>query len=469
MSLRARLTVLYSTLLGGILLLFGVLVYVLVSTLLLDQVDRTVKQTTKDIIGTAQVDPVGGMDIVELPGAELASSVYVQLWARNGQLKMSSPGIREFARQPLDALDLGVARPVLRDTTMRNVHLRVLTVPLVLGKRPAGVLQAATNMALVDAIRSTLLSVLLALTVLSIVLAAIASWVSIGRALAPLETVIETAEQITRADDLSRRIPYHGPASDEIGLLIAAFNHTLARLEDLFTSQQRFVADVSHELRTPLTVIKGNADLIRKFGADDESLDSITDESDRLTRLVGDLLLLTQAESGKLPLNLRRVELDQLLTDVLQEMRVLAGEKVKLRLTEIDQVLVQGDPDRLKQVLLNLISNAIYYTPQAGDVYLSLSKAGDMAKVIVRDTGPGISPQDLPHIFDRFYRGEKSRTRSKTSGFGLGLSIAYWIVDTHGGRIEVDSHDGQGTTFCVYLPLSGPLPDKKKESIQPTA
>ena len=468
MSLRARLTVLYSTLLGGILLLFGVLVYVLVSTLLLDQVDRTLKQTTTDIIRTAQVDPVGGMDIVELPGAELASSVYVQLWARNGQLKMSSPGIREFAHQPLDAMDLSVAQPVLRDTTMRSVHLRVLTVPLVLGKRPAGVLQAATNMALVDAIRSTLLSVLLALTVLSIVLAAIASWVSIGRALAPLETVIETAEQITRADDLSRRIPYHGPASDEIGLLIAAFNHTLARLEDLFTSQQRFVADVSHELRTPLTVIKGNADLIRKFGADDESLDSITDESDRLTRLVGDLLLLTQAESGKLPLNLRRVELDLLLTDVLQEMRVLAGEKVKLRLTEIDQVLVQGDPDRLKQVFLNLISNAIYYTPQAGDVYLSLSKAGDMAKVIVRDTGPGISPQDLPHIFDRFYRGEKSRTRSKTSGFGLGLSIAYWIVDTHGGRIEVDSHDGQGTTFCVYLPLSGPLPDKKKVGIQPT-
>ena len=463
MSLRVRLSLLYSTLLGGILLLFGVLVYVLVSTLLLDQVDRTLKQTTSDIIKTAQVDPIGGMDIVELPGAELASNLYVQLWTRSGQLKMSFPSMRLFAHQPLDAPDLSVTQPILRDITNHSVHLRVLTVPLVLGKRPAGVLQAATNMALVDAIRGTLLYVLLALTVISIFLAAIASWVSIGRALAPLETVIQTAEQITRADDLSRRIPYHGPANDEIGLLIAAFNHTLARLENLFTSQQRFIADVSHELRTPLTVIKGNADLIRKFGSDDESLDSITDESDRLSRLVGDLLLLAQAESGKLPLNVRPVELDRLLTDVFQEMRVLGGEKVKLKLTEIDQVLVHGDPDHLKQVLLNLISNAIYYTPQGGDIYLSLSKTGDMAKIIIRDTGPGIPAQDLPHIFDRFYRGEKSRTRSKSSGFGLGLSIAYWIVDTHRGRIEVDTHEGQGTTFCVYLPL-GPIPESKGTS-----
>ncbi len=452
MSLRLRLTLLYSTLLGGILLLFGVLVYLLVSAQLLDQVDRTLKQTTIDIINTAQIDPIGGMDIVELPGVELTSSVYVQLWTRDGQLKMSSPGIRQFV-QPLGAVDLQATRPVLRDTYIQNVHLRVLTVPLVLGNRPAGVLQAATNLALVDAIRNTLLYILLALTILSILFAALASWVSIGQALAPLQTVTQTAEQITRADDLSRRIPYRGPPSDEIGLLIRAFNHTLERLENLFTSQQRFLADVSHELRTPLTVIKGNADLVRKFGADNESLDSIKDEADRLTRLVGDLLLLAQAESGKLPLNLRPVELDMLLTDVFQEMRVLAGEKVKLKLTDIDQILVHGDPDRLKQVFINLISNAIHYTPAGGNVYLTLSKAGDKAKAIVRDTGPGIPAEDLPHVFDRFYRGEKSRTRSKSGGFGLGLSIAYWIVDTHKGRIEVDSHEGQGTTFCVYLPL----------------
>ena len=229
MSLRARLTLLYSVLLGCILTLFGVLVYVLVSTLLVDQVDRTLKQTTNDIINTALIDPVGGMDIVELPGVELASSVYVQLWTRDGKLRMSSPGIRQFSK-PLDAADLKMTQPILRDVNIQNVHLRVLTVPLVLGSRKAGVLQAATNLSLVDAIRSTLLYVLLALAVVSIVFAAVASWISIGRALAPLQTVTETAEQITRADDLSRRIPYNGPPGDEIGLLIAAFNHTLVRL-----------------------------------------------------------------------------------------------------------------------------------------------------------------------------------------------------------------------------------------------
>jgi signal transduction histidine kinase len=134
-------------------------------------------------------------------------------------------------------------------------------------------------------------------------------------------------------------------------------------------------------------------------------------------------------------------------------MKVLAGEKLKLHLTDIDQVLVNGDRDRLKQVLLNLVANAIQYTPQGGDVFLSLGKVAEQARLIIRDTGPGIPAEDLPHIFERFYRAEKSRTRSKTTGFGLGLSITQWIVEKHGGRIEVDSKDVQGTTFCIWLPL----------------
>jgi signal transduction histidine kinase len=172
-----------------------------------------------------------------------------------------------------------------------------------------------------------------------------------------------------------------------------------------------------------------------------------------LTRLVGDLLLETQAESGKLPLYFMPVELDTLLLEVFKEMRILARDRVQLKLTEIDQLMVNGDRDRLKQVLINLVSNAIKYTPQGGDVYLSLGRVGDNARLIVRDTGPGIPSQDLPHIFERFYRAEKSRSRSKVGGFGLGLSIAYWIVTNHGGRIEVNSAEGKGTTFCIFLPM----------------
>jgi len=314
------------------------------------------------------------------------------------------------------------------------------------------VVQAATPLTLVDSIRRLLFYILGILTILSMVAAAIASWISIGRALAPLKTATETADQIIHADDLSRRIPYEGPA-DEIGMLISAFNSTLERLESLFTAQQRFLADVSHELRTPLTVIKGNVDLIRKFGPDDDSLDSIKDEIDRLNRMVGDLLLLARAESGKLPLNLAPVEMDTLFLEVFNEMRVFAGSKVTLKLLEIDQAQVSGDRDRLKQVLINLISNAIHYTPPGGEVNLSLSKTSEFVQIVVRDTGPGIPAKDLPHIFDRFYRGEKSRTRSKATGFGLGLSIAYWIVDMHQGSIDVESTVGVGTTFTIKLPL----------------
>jgi len=197
--------------------------------------------------------------------------------------------------------------------------------------------------------------------------------------------------------------------------------------------------------------------------SDDESLESIENEVDRLTRLVGDLLLLAQAESGKMPLVRRTVELDTLVLDVMQQMRVLSRERLDLRLGEIDQVLVCGDQDRLKQVLLNLVSNAIKYTPTGGQVVMSVGKDGGLAKVSVTDTGPGIPAEDLPYIFDRFYRGEKSRTRSKDGkGFGLGLSIAYWIVHSHGGTIEVVSNQPGGTTFQVLLPLaSGKCPDDK--------
>jgi signal transduction histidine kinase len=188
---------------------------------------------------------------------------------------------------------------------------------------------------------------------------------------------------------------------------------------------------------------------------DEESLGSIESEVDRLTRLVGDLLLLAQAESGKIPLAHQVVELDTLVLEVMNQMRVLAQDRIKMRLGDMDQVLVCGDRDRLKQVLVNLVGNAINYTPAGGEVLVSLGKEQNQARLTVSDTGPGIASEDLPHIFERFYRGEKSRTRSKDGkGFGLGLSIAYWIVRNHDGRIEVDSKVGSGTTFAIWLPLA---------------
>ena len=460
MSLRVRLAIIYSALTGGILLVFGALVFILVNVLLTSQIDQALQQTVTEVTSKIQVGAIGELSVVTLPQLDLTANVYIQIWDLQGNLQASSPAISHLGK-PLDPTGLLAEKNIYNDILVQGAHLRVLTVPIVVvvenGKRPVGTIQAAENLVMVDSIRRTLLEVVIVTAILSMSLAAFASWFIIGEAVAPLAAVTETAMQISHPDDLSRRIPYSGSENDEGGRLVTAFNATLERLEALFTTQQRFLADVSHELRTPLTVIKGNVELIRKIGeADEESLSSIEDEADRLTRLVGDLLLETQAESGKLPLSFAPVELDTLLLEVFKEMRVLARERVQMKITEIDQIQVRGDRDRLKQVLINLVSNAVNYTPRGGDVTLGLARAGEQARLIVHDTGKGISKEDIPHIFERFYRGEQSRTRSKLSGFGLGLSIAYWIVNLHGGNIEVDSPDGKGTTFCIWLPILDP-------------
>jgi signal transduction histidine kinase len=392
---------------------------------------------------------------MKVPQADLFSNVYIQIWGRGGQLE--STNIPAYS-WPLDESGLSNSRPFYRNVQVSDTNLRVLTVPIVplQSSRIIGVLQVATTMEMVETTQRVLLWVLFIGAAISMAIAGLASWISTQQALAPLETVTQTALQITRADDLSRRIPYSGPPDDEVGQLIHAFNQTLGRLENLFNTQRRFLADVGHELRTPLTVIKGNVDLMRRMNSiDDESMDSIENEVDRLTRMVGDLLLLAQAESGKLPLVKTMVEMDSLVLEVMSQLRVLAKGRLTLRLGEIDQVLVCGDKDRLKQVLLNLIGNAIKYTPAGGEVVVGVGKVESRARITVSDNGPGIPAEDLPHIFERFYRGEKSRTRSRDGkGFGLGLSIAYWIVRNHGGQIEVFSRESGGTTFCIWMPLA---------------
>ena len=454
MSLRLRLTLLYSLLMGGVLLIFGGAAYMLVNNVLMSRVDNVLDGVKDEFINLAVVDRLEKVSFVSEP-AKMDADISVQIWGLDGKLQDSfGPlGQGNLAFDPLP-LSKRTMQASFRETHLNNLRLRVLTIPLLHNKNRVALMQIATSMETVAAARMYLLSVLVVVWVYGVIIAGIASWFTLGQALEPLKSIVETAENINRADDLSRRIPQLGSEEDEIGSLIDTFNKTLERLEILFTSQQRFLADVSHELRTPLTVVKGNVDLMRRMKQfDEESLTSIDQEAGRLTRLVGGLLLLAQAESGKLPLTFRPVELDILITEVFQEMRVIAGDKVRVYLNEIDQMLVNGDRDRLKQVLINLVANAIQYTPQNGDVFLSLAKVGNQARIVCRDTGPGIPAEDLPHIFERFYRAEKSRTRGKSTGFGLGLSITKWIVEHHGGRIEVNSKEGQGTTFAIWLPL----------------
>lgn len=242
---------------------------------------------------------------------------------------------------------------------------------------------------------------------------------------------------------------------DEVGRLAATFNGMLERLERAFAAQQRFVADASHALRTPLTAIQGNVELLLNGIHDPTeqriSLQAIRQETGRLSRVVSDLLLLAQADAGQSFQHVP-VEMMTIVLDVYPQARTLA-DGVTVSLGHEDIGLVAGDPDRLKEVVLNLTDNAIKYTPVGGQVTLSVYEDGDWVQVEIADTGQGIPPEHLQHIFERFYRvpGVKARA-GRPAGTGLGLPIAQWIIESHGGRLTVASEVGRGTTFTIWLP-----------------
>jgi signal transduction histidine kinase len=453
--LRIRLTLWYTFVLTGILTLFGLAVYMTLVSRLTSQIDINLRTAAETIANTIQLDPVRTymppVGKLGLPG------LYAQVWRPNGTLHSATDNLSVYTSEPLDAQALASGNPAIRNVYIGEAHLRVMTVPVkTMNGTLVAYVQTATGLQSVDTVKQILVLVLLAGGCVAVMASATVGSLAAGRALHPLNTITQTALQITRADDLSRRIPLPpGGPRDEVGRLAQAFNESLERLEKLFNAQRRFLADVSHELRTPLTAIRGNVDLLRRMGgADPTSLDAIQSEAERMSRLVGDILLLAQAETGNLPLVRVQVELDTLLLEIFREAQVLSAG-VNIHIGEIDQALVLGDQDRLKQLLLNLVSNALKFTPEGGRVTLGLARVNDWARLTVADTGSGIPPAELPRIFERFYRVDKARSRAQ-GGAGLGLAIAQRIAQMHGGRIEAasDGIAGHGATFSVWLPLA---------------
>ncbi|MBI4336318.1 MAG: HAMP domain-containing histidine kinase [Chloroflexi bacterium] len=280
-----------------------------------------------------------------------------------------------------------------------------------------------------------------------------------GRALRPVSEMAETARAIALSRGFSRRLGVSNP-KDELGQLAQTFNEMLASLEEAYAAQQRFTADASHELRAPLTAIRGNLDLLDRIrdmpeGERREALAQVRREVERLSRLVNDLLALARADAGQ-ALVIRQVELDALLVDAHRQARSIA-KGVSVRLGHLEPALVQGDEDRLKELLVILLDNALRYTPEGGSVTLSLNHEPPWVTVCVEDTGIGIEQKDLPHIFDRFWRADRARSRD-SGGTGLGLAIAKWIVEQHGGEVLVASGPGQGTRFSVRLPAAPSAP-----------
>jgi two-component system, OmpR family, sensor kinase len=460
MTIRHRLTLWYAGILGVILLVSSILIYLVLSYTLNSEVDKNLQLRASQIGGViiAENDPLTIISTgqIHLPEMDVFTSpgTYLQIVSADGEVVMSS---QSLGSQTLTALKEALAANLLGQSaintvTVKGARLRVLSTPILVSGRLAGIILVAQSLRDVDATTSRVLLYLSASTLLAILLAIVAGMFLTRATMNPFDAVTLKAQQIVaNTRDLSQRLPVANP-SDELGRLTITINSMLEQLEQLFAAQQRMGADVSHELRTPLTTIRGNIDLIRRGAASSpqdlqEMLDIIDGELGRMSRLVANMMLLSQADAG-MQLSMRPVELDTLLLDVYRQAQLLAPPEIKIHLRMQDVVQVQADSDRLKQLLLNLVSNALKYTPQGGEVTITLDRDDRWYKISVADTGEGITPEALPHIFERFYRAPGQ----KQQGTGLGLSIARWIALEHDGDITVRSEPEQGSTFTVWLP-----------------
>jgi signal transduction histidine kinase len=449
LSIRWRLSLWYTSVLAATLALFGLLLYGLLAAQLFQSVDDQLVRQAQHVTGTLM--PHGMMMDRNLVAFASPDTVTL-LFTADGEVVASTAAQASLSPQvELARLSAANGKPQIR-TVDRD--WRVWVGPLTPNSQVF--LQVTTSLATVHHTLRHFAMWLISIGWLAILLALLIGLLVAESALQPLAVMTETARAIAAGRGFHRRIevPNRG---DELSQLATTFNEMLASLAEAYDAQQRFVADASHELRAPLTVIRGNLHLLAAEQAPglspEEKREVLADtqaEAERMSRLIDDLLALARADAGA-TIAQEQVELDRLLVETLRPyQRRSQGGPVALRLTHIEPVTIIGDPERLKQLVVIFLDNAFRYTP-AGEVRVSLQADGVWAKLTVADTGIGIPAADLPHIFERFYRADKARSRT-SGGTGLGLSIARWIVDRHGGTINVRSQVGQGTVFEILLP-----------------
>jgi heavy metal sensor kinase len=365
---------------------------------------------------------------------------------RPGKLPLS-PKARENASEGLSTFETveGLA----------PYPVRVLTMPVTEAGRVVRLVQVGMSLEISSNTRRRFLLTMAAVFPIGLLLAGGGGWLLARRALRPVDRMAETARRIS-AEQLAARLEDRG-ANDELSRLAQTLNEMLGRLDTSFRQIRQFSADASHELQTPLTILKGEIEVALRMPRTPEEyqriLKSALEEIDRVARLVEGLLLLARADAGVLRMDLQPVDLAQLVEDVYGQAKVLADRrKITLLLGVMEPLSIRGDYERLRQVLLNLVDNGIKYTPSGGRVTLSLQRDGEWASLRVTDTGIGLSPGDQEKIFERFYRSAEDRSRGE-GGAGLGLCIARSIAEAHGGKIQVESTPGLGSTFTVLLPL----------------
>jgi two-component system OmpR family sensor kinase len=475
-SVSLKLVSFYGAAFGVLILLLCVLLYVVVAQALYQTADRSVKTKASllaKVIST-HWDRHGRWDTdrleavikdIRTTGLErgiMEQGMYVQILARSRRILYRSPNLVDRA-MPFDSTSL--AKPSFSEASVLATslgissstvrHLRILTLPFRKHSPYALFVQIGYYP---EAIEWTLRGVrdtLLLLSPAALLLACFAGWTVTKKRLRPIGRIAEATQRIG-AGDLSQYVEA-SPGRDEIGRLVEGFNDMTARLNTTFAGLRRFAEDTSHELRTPLSIMKGEAEVILKRVREPEEyqwvLRSIVEEIDFITKVMEGLWILSMGESGGIVLELKPIDLAGLLRRVDEEAKFLAqGKGLSITLGKMEEITVTGDERWVRQLLLNLVDNAIKYTPPGGRITLAMETTEGAARLLIEDTGIGIPEESLPRIFDRFYQVDKVKARA-IGGCGLGLSICKWIVEAHGGAIEVSSRLEYGTKISVQLPL----------------
>jgi len=465
-SIRTRLTFWYVTLLTVSLIGFGLAFSYSLFKIFMYRMDNQITSVANMMVHTV-LKPTGQIllpndfDIIlERFFGIRTSGNFIQVLDAHGSLLAKSSNL-EGTTLPLTqdtyhaALNGFISYEVV--SPAGKYPMRVITKPVILPQKGmVAIVQVAESLEVVQEVLRSLFSIYILAIILAVITASAVGSFLARKALKPVAEITETARRIG-AENLNERINIAVP-QDEIGRLASTINEMIARLEKSFGQIKQFTADASHELKTPLTILKGEMEIALRGKGDPEHLKealmSSLEEIDRMNYIVRNLLDLAKMDVEREALPKEIVELDAVLTERFEHFRRPALDSgVQLAILRNEHAVVLGDGVRLGQLLFNLIDNAVKYTPSGGRVELSLVKEEGKAVVRVKDTGVGIAAEDLPYIFDRFYRVDKARTRD-VGGAGLGLSICKGIAESHGGTLEAESSTGSGTTFTAKLPLA---------------
>ena len=481
-SIRGRLTVWYATALIISLAIFAVALYFARRSATYQDLDRRIQSEadlTAGILaesyrsrGVLVEKDTAGRPVLTPEVAAVLEAVpdYLLVTSSDGRLLFASPDARALTFGQFEQLNtITVPPPSTTHVPGRyritpngpTLHYVIRAVPSAGGQFGAIFAGADTRSAELR-LEQLVTTILIAFVVGIVPAILVGRWIA-GRALEPVDQMITEVREITDGRSLHRRLP--APMErDELGRLAETLNQMMTRLERSFAALRRFTADASHELKTPLTVVRAGVErAITRPDLPPETLAPLEEtlqEVNRMTELLDALLTLARADEGRADLHKEPVDLREIIDEAGETGELLAehaGVTIEIRMPP-EPVVVPVDHSRVRQLVLNLIENAVKYTPRGGQVMVELSVADaakGRAQLTVADTGIGIAPGDLPHIFDRFWRADSARTRTgERPGTGLGLAICKWIAEAHGGSIEVQSRPGRGTSFIVGLPLA---------------